>query len=111
MIAMDSLDRDPLTAQAGNFLTDALATPQQRLAETERVVNHNQVHISCAEDADGLSVGENREPADRADLEFASVSAHLLEQLWREHADRGLIQMRRQLAGEEQPVRSCQHAA
>src|SRR5947208_239832 len=74
MIDMASLDRDPLTAQAGNFLTDALAALQQGLAESERVVNHNQVHISRAEDADGLSVGEDREPPDRAHLEFARVA-------------------------------------
>src|SRR5438445_12222008 len=107
MIAMARLlDRDPLAAQTGNFLTDAFAAPQQRLAEPERIVNHNQVHISCAEDADGLGVGENGEPADRADLELASISAHLLEQLRCEHADRALVEMRRQLAGEEQAVRS-----
>src|SRR5213595_2608977 len=107
MIAMTlpRLDRDPLTAQPGNFLTDAFAAPQQRLAEAERVVNHNQVHISRAEDADGLGVGENREASDRADLEFARIAADFLEQLRRKYADRALIEMRRQFARQEQAVR------
>src|SRR6266853_190192 len=105
-----SLDNGPLTTQRGKFLADALATAQQRFAEVTVIVDDYEKNIARAENAEGLLIGEHRQPGDLSHAQLFRVDAHFVEQFRGEHADGFLVQMRRQLARDKHAIRHRENA-